>query len=101
MMMAAIGQQAHGRGKAGADVTTRDTKGQNAADWATTGKSTKLAAELRELIAPGSQAGAARGAAEAESVDDDGAAGRRASRRGQVRAAQPGAASRRVAVTGT
>ena len=37
--------------KAGADVTTRDTKGQNAADWATTGKSTKLAAELRELIA--------------------------------------------------
>ena len=34
-----------------ADVTTRDTKGQNAADWATTGKSTKLAAELRELIA--------------------------------------------------
>ena len=49
----AVGQQAHGRAaaQAGADVTTRDTKGQNAADWATTGKSTKLAAELRELIA--------------------------------------------------
>lgn len=37
--------------KAGADVTTLDTKGQDAADWATTGKSTKLAAELKTLIA--------------------------------------------------
>lgn len=37
--------------KAGADPTTRDTKGQDAADWAATGKSTKLAAELRTLIA--------------------------------------------------
>lgn len=37
--------------KAGADVTTRDTKDQNAADWARTGKSTSLAAELQTLIA--------------------------------------------------
>lgn len=37
--------------KAGADVTTRDTKDQNAADWARTGKSTNLAAELQTLIA--------------------------------------------------
>ncbi|MGE4438359.1 MAG: ankyrin repeat domain-containing protein [Achromobacter sp.] len=37
--------------KAGADPTTRDTKGQDASDWATTGKSTKLAAELQALIA--------------------------------------------------
>ncbi|MFG0229153.1 ankyrin repeat domain-containing protein [Achromobacter sp. 413638] len=59
--------------KAGADVTTRDTKGQNAADWATTGKSTKLAAELRELIARqdrDKQARRAAAPAEAESVDD-------------------------------
>lgn len=59
--------------KAGADVTTRDTKGQNAADWATTGKLTKLAAELRELIARqdrDKQARRAAAPAEAESVDD-------------------------------
>lgn len=59
--------------KAGADVTTRDTKGQNAANWATTGKSTKLAAELRELIARqdrDKQARRAAAPAEAESVDD-------------------------------
>ena len=90
--------------KAGADVTTRDTKGQNAADWATTGKSTKLAAELRELIAR---------------QDRDSRRGARPRRRKPNRwmmrrcrpsrqparagrsAAQPGAASRRVAVTGT
>jgi hypothetical protein len=37
--------------KAGADVGTRDTKGQTAADWARTGKSTALAAQLDTLIA--------------------------------------------------
>ncbi|WP_258128398.1 ankyrin repeat domain-containing protein [Achromobacter anxifer] len=37
--------------QAGADVGTRDTKGQTAADWARTGKSTALAAELDKLIA--------------------------------------------------
>ncbi|MBB1624568.1 ankyrin repeat domain-containing protein [Achromobacter sp. UMC71] len=37
--------------KAGADITTRDTKDQNAADWARTGKSTALAAELQKMIA--------------------------------------------------
>lgn len=37
--------------KAGADITTRDTKDQSAADWARTGKSTALAAELQTLIA--------------------------------------------------
>ncbi|APX74189.1 Ribulose-5-phosphate 4-epimerase and related epimerases and aldolases [Achromobacter insolitus] len=37
--------------KAGADVGTRDTKGQTAADWARTGKSTALAGELDKLIA--------------------------------------------------
>lgn len=37
--------------KSGADVGTRDTKGQTAADWARTGKSTALAAQLDTLIA--------------------------------------------------
>ncbi len=37
--------------KAGADITTRDTKDQTAADWARTGKSTALAAELQKMIA--------------------------------------------------
>ncbi len=37
--------------KSGADVGTRDTKGQTAADWARTGKSTALAAQLDKLIA--------------------------------------------------
>ena len=37
--------------KAGADVGTRDTKGQTAADWARTGKSTALATQLDTLIA--------------------------------------------------
>src|SRR5690606_11134692 len=36
---------------AGADVTTRNLKGQNAADWAYQGKAGKLAAELGTLIA--------------------------------------------------
>lgn len=35
---------------AGADVTTQDTKGQDAAAWAATGKSAALAAELTTLI---------------------------------------------------
>ncbi|MEN4923151.1 ankyrin repeat domain-containing protein, partial [Achromobacter spanius] len=37
--------------KSGADVTTQDTKGQDAAAWATTGKSTALASELSAMIA--------------------------------------------------
>lgn len=37
--------------KSGADVGTRDTKGQTAADWARTGKSTALATQLDTLIA--------------------------------------------------
>ncbi|MCY1517326.1 Ankyrin repeat protein [compost metagenome] len=37
--------------KAGADVGTHDTKGQTAADWARTGKSTALGAQLDTLIA--------------------------------------------------
>lgn len=36
--------------KAGADVTTQDTKGQDAAAWAVTGKSASLAAELTALV---------------------------------------------------
>jgi len=36
---------------AGADVTTRDLKGKNAADWAEEGKQRKLARELATLIA--------------------------------------------------
>ncbi|HYG46095.1 MAG TPA: ankyrin repeat domain-containing protein [Bordetella sp.] len=40
---------------AGADVTTRDLKGKNAADWASEGKAGKLSAELTELIAVAQQ----------------------------------------------
>lgn len=58
--------------KAGADVTTRDTKGQNAADWATTGKSTKLAAELRELIARQDRDKQARRAAAPAEIEPEG-----------------------------
>lgn len=36
--------------KSGADVTTQDTKGQDAAAWAATGKSEALAAELTALV---------------------------------------------------
>jgi len=36
--------------KAGADVTTQDTKGQDAAAWAATGKSASLSAELTALV---------------------------------------------------
>ena len=36
--------------KSGADVTTQDTKGQDAAAWAATGKSESLAAELTALV---------------------------------------------------
>ncbi|SEK08638.1 ankyrin repeat domain-containing protein [Achromobacter sp. NFACC18-2] len=36
--------------RAGADVTTQDTKGQDAAAWAATGKSEALAAELTAMI---------------------------------------------------
>ncbi|MGE8659302.1 MAG: ankyrin repeat domain-containing protein [Achromobacter sp.] len=60
--------------KAGADVTTRDTKGQDAADWAATGKSTKLAADLKALIAQQDAAKRARRASgpaepQADAVD--------------------------------
>ncbi|MGE8688450.1 MAG: ankyrin repeat domain-containing protein [Achromobacter sp.] len=64
--------------KAGADVGTRDTKGQTAADWARTGKSVALAAELDTLIArqeeahrkrrAGAPADSATGAAEPAAV---------------------------------
>ena len=37
--------------KSGADVTTQDTKGQDAADWAATGKATALSTELKAMIA--------------------------------------------------
>jgi len=40
---------------AGADVTTRNLKGQNAADWAYQGKAGKLGAELATLIAKAEQ----------------------------------------------
>ncbi|KGD98357.1 ankyrin [Achromobacter sp. RTa] len=49
--------------KAGADVGTRDTKGQTAADWARTGKSTALAAQLDKLIAQQEEAHRKRRAA--------------------------------------
>jgi len=52
---------------AGADITTRDLKGQSAADWARMGKSTALADELARRIASADAAKRARragGAAE-------------------------------------
>lgn len=66
--------------KAGADVTTLDTKGQDAADWATTGKSSKLAAELKTLIAQQEAAKRARRASgpaepETDAVDAGSASG--------------------------
>ncbi|MFY0476423.1 ankyrin repeat domain-containing protein [Achromobacter marplatensis] len=49
--------------KSGADVTTRDLKGQSAADWARTGKSASLATELTALVASADDAKRARRAA--------------------------------------
>ena len=46
---------------AGADITTRDLKGKNAADWADTGKAGSLAQELAVLIAKAEQQRNARG----------------------------------------
>lgn len=63
--------------KAGADVGTRDSKGQSAADWARTGKSTSLATQLDTLIAQQDQARdrkrRAAGAAGAAGAADGGA----------------------------
>jgi hypothetical protein len=57
--------------KAGADVGTRDTKGQTAADWARTGKSTALAGELDKLMARQDEARRKRrGAAPGDSAPD-------------------------------
>jgi uncharacterized protein len=78
--------------KAGADVTTLDTKGQDAADWATTGKSTKLAAELKTLIAQQEAAKRARrasGPAEPEPDAVDAAAPPPADAPAQLDAAPP------------
>ncbi|CAB3860681.1 MULTISPECIES: ankyrin repeat domain-containing protein [Achromobacter] len=49
--------------KAGADVTTRDLKGQSAADWARNGKSASLATELTAMVAKADDAKRARRAA--------------------------------------
>lgn len=57
--------------KAGADITTRDTKGQDASDWARTGKSTALAAELQKLIAQQEASKRARRASEPPEPEPD------------------------------
>ena len=57
--------------EAGADITTRDTKGQNASDWARTGKSTALTAELQTLIAQQEAAKRARRANEPAEPEPD------------------------------
>ncbi|MGE8639214.1 MAG: ankyrin repeat domain-containing protein [Achromobacter sp.] len=49
--------------KSGADVTTRDLKGQSAADWARNGKSASLATELTAMVARADDAKRARRAA--------------------------------------
>lgn len=49
--------------KSGADVTTRDLKGQSAADWARNGKSASLATELTAMVASADDAKRARRAA--------------------------------------
>lgn len=59
--------------KAGADITTRDTKGQDASDWARTGKSTALAAELQQLIAQQESAKRARRASAPPEPEPDAA----------------------------
>jgi ankyrin repeat protein len=59
--------------KAGADVTTRDLKGQSAADWARNGKSESLATYLTSLVAKADDAKRARRAAGAAPVEAEGA----------------------------
>ncbi|WMD22536.1 ankyrin repeat domain-containing protein [Achromobacter seleniivolatilans] len=49
--------------KSGADLTTRDLKGQSAADWAANGKSSSLAEELKVMVARQDDAKRARRAA--------------------------------------
>ncbi|MFD4840741.1 ankyrin repeat domain-containing protein [Achromobacter sp. NPDC058515] len=60
--------------KAGADVTTQDTKGQNAADWAATGKWTALSAELTTMIAQQDEAKRKRRAAARDGSQEGAAA---------------------------
>ncbi|MNK53404.1 Phosphocholine transferase AnkX [compost metagenome] len=60
--------------KSGADVTTQDTKGQDASDWAATGKSEALAAELKTMIAQQEDAKRKRRAAAQGGVQEKAAA---------------------------
>lgn len=59
--------------KAGADVTTRDLKGQSAADWARNGKSASLATYLTTVVAQADEAKRVRRATGAAPVDANGA----------------------------
>jgi len=66
LMMAALGgnkEMVDLLVKSGADVTTRDLKGQSAADWARNGKSASLATELTAMVARADDAKRARRAA--------------------------------------
>jgi ankyrin repeat protein len=66
LMMAALGgnkEMVDLLVKSGADVTTRDLKGQSAADWARNGKSASLATELTAMVAQADDAKRARRAA--------------------------------------
>lgn len=57
--------------KSGADVTTRDLKGQSAADWARNGKSASLATELTAMVARADDAKRARRAANPGAAESD------------------------------
>ncbi|KNE28094.1 ankyrin [Achromobacter spanius] len=59
--------------KAGADVTTRDLKGQSAADWARNGKSASLATYLTTVVAQADEAKRVRRATGTAPVDANGA----------------------------
>ena len=66
LMMAALGgnkEMVDLLVKSGADVTTRDLKGQSAAGWARNGKSASLATELTAMVARADDAKRARRAA--------------------------------------
>lgn len=77
LMMAALGgnkQMVDLLLKSGADITTRDLKGQSAADWARNGKSASLAAELTDKVAQADDAKRARRAASPVPAEVDAAA---------------------------
>lgn len=57
--------------KQGADITTRDLKGQSAADWARNGKSASLATELTTMVARADDAKRARRAANPVPAEPD------------------------------